>query len=173
MTNLATDANQSWLTDGQQAGTKPTSANNNLTPEQLHSFLTYRHHEKQKTPTKPNINAGATAGADGELAANWNACQAVPRRDGQAGLLYVSQSRLSAGTGRAALVGSRSPNHGCFKSTRVRLMKTSYKKKEVRFGDFIVAVYDACGKRRAREVVRFAVNAHIVVFSGQGHFVIF
>ena len=51
-------------------------------------------------------------------------------------------------------------------------MKIDHKKKALMFGDFITAVYDACGKRRAREIVRFAVNAHLVVFRGQHRFVI-
>ncbi|MGA2221369.1 MAG: hypothetical protein ABSH21_06270 [Verrucomicrobiia bacterium] len=51
-------------------------------------------------------------------------------------------------------------------------MKTNRKKKAVTFGDFIAAVYDACGQRRAGSMVRLAVNAHLVVFRGHRRFVI-
>jgi hypothetical protein len=39
-------------------------------------------------------------------------------------------------------------------------------KKTLMFGDLITAVYDACGKRRARGILRHAVNAHQVAFRG-------
>lgn len=51
-------------------------------------------------------------------------------------------------------------------------MKTNHKEKAVTFGDFIAAVYDACDQRRARAIVRHAVNAHVVVFRGPRRFVI-
>lgn len=40
------------------------------------------------------------------------------------------------------------------------------------FGEFIVAVYDDWGKRRAKEIIWLAVNAHWIVFRGQRRFVI-
>lgn len=40
------------------------------------------------------------------------------------------------------------------------------------FGDFIAAIYDACGQRRAGKIVRHAVNAHLVVFLEHRRFVI-
>jgi hypothetical protein len=43
-------------------------------------------------------------------------------------------------------------------------MKTSHPKKSLTFGELIEAVYRACGKRKAGKVVRFAVNARLVVF---------
>jgi len=50
-------------------------------------------------------------------------------------------------------------------------MKSDHKKKALMFGDFITAAYDACSKHRAGEIVRLAVNAHLVVFRGQRVFV--
>ena len=35
-----------------------------------------------------------------------------------------------------------------------------------------MAVYDACGKQRAKGIVRLAVNAHLVEFRGHDRFVI-
>jgi hypothetical protein len=51
-------------------------------------------------------------------------------------------------------------------------MKTNHQKKALTFGDLIAAVYGACGKRRARGIVRLAVNAHVVAFRGHWHSVI-
>jgi len=45
-------------------------------------------------------------------------------------------------------------------------------KKRLTFGDLIASVYTACSQRRARAIVRFAVNAQVVVFRGQRRFVI-
>jgi len=50
-------------------------------------------------------------------------------------------------------------------------MKTNHKK-TLTFGELIESVYSACGHRRARAIVRFAVNAQVVVFRGQRRFVI-
>ena len=52
------------------------------------------------------------------------------------------------------------------------VMKNNHKKTTQTLGGFIAAVYDACGKRRAARIVRYAVNEHFVVFSGQQRFVI-
>jgi hypothetical protein len=51
-------------------------------------------------------------------------------------------------------------------------MKTNRKKKVLTFGDLIAAVYGACGQRRARAIVRLAVNAHLVAFRDHQRFVI-
>jgi hypothetical protein len=51
-------------------------------------------------------------------------------------------------------------------------MKNRHKKKALTFGELIMAVYNACGKRKARAIVRLAVNAHVVVFRGHEHGVI-
>jgi hypothetical protein len=51
-------------------------------------------------------------------------------------------------------------------------MKAIAKRKALTLGEFIVAVYDACGKRRANGLIRLAVNAHIVAFLGPQHFTI-
>jgi hypothetical protein len=51
-------------------------------------------------------------------------------------------------------------------------MKTNDKKRPLTFGDFIAAVYRALGTRRAKGLVRLAVNEHLVVFRGPHRFVI-
>ncbi len=59
-----------------------------------------------------------------------------------------------------------------FHNSATRAMETSQKKKGLRFGDLIAAVYDACGKRRARGILRLAVNARLVAFLGPQRFLI-
>ncbi len=54
---------------------------------------------------------------------------------------------------------------------KVGIMKTNHKK-TLTFGELIESVYSACSHRRARAIVRFAVNAQVVVFRGQRRFVI-
>jgi hypothetical protein len=49
-------------------------------------------------------------------------------------------------------------------------MKTNCRKKSLTFGEFIAGVYDVCGKRKARGIVRLAVKAHWVAFRGQARF---
>jgi hypothetical protein len=44
--------------------------------------------------------------------------------------------------------------------------KSSGHKKILRFGDFIVAAYQAWGGRGANEIVRRAVNTHLIEFCG-------
>jgi hypothetical protein len=51
-------------------------------------------------------------------------------------------------------------------------MKTNHQKKALTFGNLIAAVYNVCGKRRARGILRLAANAHVVSFRGHRHFVI-
>jgi hypothetical protein len=51
-------------------------------------------------------------------------------------------------------------------------MKTNGNKKSLTFGDLVAASYRAWGARRAKGLVRLAVNAHLVVFRGQQRFVI-
>ncbi len=51
-------------------------------------------------------------------------------------------------------------------------MKTHPEKKGLTFGKFIASVYDACGRRRAKGIVRLAVNANLVEFHGARRFVI-
>jgi hypothetical protein len=46
-------------------------------------------------------------------------------------------------------------------------MKANQGKKALTFGEFILAVYDAWGKRRARGIVWLAVKARLVKFRGQ------
>ena len=55
---------------------------------------------------------------------------------------------------------------------REMTMKTNEKKKTLMFGDFIAAAFRACGKQKAINVVRRAVNEHLVKFRGQQCFVI-
>ena len=51
-------------------------------------------------------------------------------------------------------------------------MKPKSKKRPLTFGDLVAASYRAWGARRAKGLVRLAVNAHLVVFRGRQHFVI-
>jgi hypothetical protein len=53
----------------------------------------------------------------------------------------------------------------------VDVMKIN-RKKTLTFGDLIESVYDACSHRRAKAIVRFAVNTHVVVFRGRVRLVI-
>ena len=53
----------------------------------------------------------------------------------------------------------------------VAVVKINHKKR-LTFGDLIESVYNACSHRRAKAIVRFAVNTHVVVFRGQRRFVI-
>jgi hypothetical protein len=46
-------------------------------------------------------------------------------------------------------------------------MKANYKKKALTFGDLVETVYNACGNRRARGIIRLAIDAHVVVFREQ------
>jgi len=50
--------------------------------------------------------------------------------------------------------------------------KNEARKRELKFGDFIAAVYRAWGRRKAKGVVRLAVNAGLVEFRGPQRFVI-
>jgi hypothetical protein len=52
-------------------------------------------------------------------------------------------------------------------------MKANQKKKAPAFGEFIMAVYDAWGKRRASGIIWLAVSAQLVEFRGQQRVVIF
>ena len=51
-------------------------------------------------------------------------------------------------------------------------MKTNGKKRVFLFGDFVAAVFQALGKRRAKYLVRVAVNEGLVVFPGRQRVVI-
>jgi hypothetical protein len=51
-------------------------------------------------------------------------------------------------------------------------MKTNCRKGPLTFGEFIMAVYDACGRQKARGIVRLAVNARLLEFRGRDRFVI-
>jgi hypothetical protein len=44
--------------------------------------------------------------------------------------------------------------------------------KKLTFGDLVVAIYSASSKRKARSLLRFAVNAHLVAFPESRQFVI-
>lgn len=51
-------------------------------------------------------------------------------------------------------------------------MKTTGNRKSLTFGDLVASAYRAWGSRRAKGLVRLAVNTHLVVFQGQQRFVI-
>jgi hypothetical protein len=46
-------------------------------------------------------------------------------------------------------------------------MKANYKKSALTFGSLTETVYGVCGNRRARGIIRLAVDAHVVVFREQ------
>jgi hypothetical protein len=46
-------------------------------------------------------------------------------------------------------------------------MKATHKKKALTFGNLIETVYSICGNRRARGIIRLAIDAHVVVFREQ------
>jgi hypothetical protein len=46
-------------------------------------------------------------------------------------------------------------------------MKANPRKKAPTFGEFIMAVYDAWGKRRAKGIVALAIKARLIEFRGQ------
>jgi hypothetical protein len=50
--------------------------------------------------------------------------------------------------------------------------KTNGNKRVIRFGDFIEAAYRAAGSRRAKELVRLAIDACLVVFRSRQRIVI-
>jgi len=52
-------------------------------------------------------------------------------------------------------------------------METKQRKKTLRFGDFIMATYDAFGKRRAKGIIRLALKAHLIEFQGSQRFEFF
>jgi hypothetical protein len=51
-------------------------------------------------------------------------------------------------------------------------VKGSQGKKALTFGEFITVVYDDWGKRRARGIIRLAINARLLEFRGHDRFVI-
>jgi hypothetical protein len=51
-------------------------------------------------------------------------------------------------------------------------VKANQKKKALTFGEFIMAVYDACSRQKAEGIVRLAVNARLLEFRGHDRFVI-
>jgi hypothetical protein len=51
-------------------------------------------------------------------------------------------------------------------------MKTNCRKKALTFGEFIARIYDVCGKRKARGMVRLALKAHLIEFRGKQRLVI-
>jgi hypothetical protein len=51
-------------------------------------------------------------------------------------------------------------------------MKTNHEQKALTLGEFITAVYDTWGKRRAKGIVRLAIKARLIEFRGQQSLVI-
>jgi hypothetical protein len=51
-------------------------------------------------------------------------------------------------------------------------MQAISKRNALTLGEFVVAVYDACGKRRAESIIRFAASAHVVAFAGNRYFMV-
>jgi len=59
------------------------------------------------------------------------------------------------------------------KTTNQMPWKTNHKQKILTFGKLIEAVYSVCGDRRAKGIIRLAVDAHVVVFREQHPFPIY
>jgi hypothetical protein len=53
-----------------------------------------------------------------------------------------------------------------------RRTETNGRRKLLRFGDLIAAVYERCGEASANGLLRLAVNAHLVVFPEGQRFMI-
>jgi hypothetical protein len=51
-------------------------------------------------------------------------------------------------------------------------MKTNCRKRRLTFGEFIMAVYDAYGRQKAKGIVRLAIKAHLVTLRSQRRIVI-
>jgi hypothetical protein len=51
-------------------------------------------------------------------------------------------------------------------------VKINHKKKALTFGEFISGIYDACGKQKAKGIVRLAVKTHWIEFRGPDRFMI-
>jgi len=58
---------------------------------------------------------------------------------------------------------------GC--AAYLNTMKTKHEK-ALTFGEFIMAAYDTCGKRRARGILRLAAEARLIVFQEQDRLMI-
>jgi hypothetical protein len=52
-------------------------------------------------------------------------------------------------------------------------VKTNHKNKALTFGELIATVYSACGKRRARGILRLALDARLIMFPGRYRYVVF
>ena len=52
-----------------------------------------------------------------------------------------------------------------------RVMKTNCRKKHLTFGEFIMAVYDACGRKKAKGIVQLATKARLITLRSQRRFV--
>jgi hypothetical protein len=46
-------------------------------------------------------------------------------------------------------------------------MKANHKQKALTLGNLVETVYGICGNRRARGIIRLAMDAHVVVFREQ------
>jgi hypothetical protein len=52
-------------------------------------------------------------------------------------------------------------------------MKANHKQKSLTLGSLIEIVYGICGKRRAKGIIRLAIDAHVVVFREQRRVLVF
>ena len=52
-------------------------------------------------------------------------------------------------------------------------MKADHKQKVLTLGNLIETVYGVCGNRKARGIIRLAVDAHVVVFREQQRAIIY
>ena len=57
-------------------------------------------------------------------------------------------------------------------SLLISVMRANQEKEALTFGKFIATVYDACGRQKAKGIVRLVVKAHWVEFRGHDRFAI-
>jgi hypothetical protein len=80
-----------------------------------------------------------------------------------------------SGTSRSLFRGNQQKQKAKIMSRHLRQLpheKKACQKRELRFGDLIAAVYNACGEARAKGILRLAVNARLVAFAGEYRLVI-
>jgi hypothetical protein len=51
-------------------------------------------------------------------------------------------------------------------------MKVHPRRKPLTFGDFVAGVYHTWGKRRAKGIVRLAIEVHVIEFRGKERYVV-
>jgi hypothetical protein len=128
--------------------------------------------EEWKTPKKwewKSRQAPVDCGIKGKSCCVW----AVTRPGSQDGILPPSEPQDGTRRqDRRPLLESQDQTPSVTEKGSNVVMISPRKKRALTFGDFIVNVYRACGKRKAAGIVRLAVNARLVAFQGHHRFVV-